>query len=117
MALADNMWMLMLFAVMMGVGSGARMPVGFSVRGVYFGRKAYAAITSISLVPMSILLFAAPVFAGFMRDAIGRYDVPFLAVAGFSFFGSCLFLLMGTPPKEFARDGGEVLVGGFTRTA
>ena len=103
LALAHSTWMLMLFAVMMGVGSGARMPVGFSVRGVYFGRKAYAAITSISLVPMSVLLFAAPVFAGFMRDAIGRYDVPFLAVAGFSFFGSCLFLLMGTPPKEFAR--------------
>ncbi len=103
LALAHSTWMLMLFAVMMGVGSGARMPVGFSVRGVYFGRKAYAAITSISLVPMSVLLFAAPVFAGFMRDAIGRYDVPFLAVAGFSFFGSCLFLLMGAPPKEFAR--------------
>ena len=103
LALADSMWMLMLFAVMMGTGTGARMPVGFSVRGVYFGRKAYAAIMSISLVPMSILLFAAPVFAGFMRDAIGRYDVPFLAVAGFSFFGSCLFLLMGKPPNEFSR--------------
>ena len=103
LALADSTWMLMLFAVMMGVGSGARMPVGFSVRGVYFGRKAYAAIMSISLVPMSILLFAAPVFAGFMRDLTGRYDVPFLAVAGFSFFGSCLFLLMGKPPTEFAR--------------
>ena len=103
LALAHSMWMLMLFAVMMGVGSGARMPVGFSIRGIYFGRKAYAAIMSISLVPMSILLFAAPVFAGLMRDAIGRYDVPFLAVAGFSFVGSCLFLLMGKPPKEFAH--------------
>ena len=105
LALADNTWMLMLFAVMMGVGSGARMPVGFSVRGVYFGRKAYASIMSISLVPMSILLFAAPVFAGLLRDLTGRYDLPFLAVAGFSFFGSCLFLLMGKPPTEFVRAG------------
>ena len=103
LAVADTTWMLMLFAVMMGMGTGARMPVGFSVRGVYFGRKAYATIMSISLVPMSILLFAAPVFAGLLRDATGRYDVPFLAVAGFSFFGSCLFLLMGRPPTESAR--------------
>ena len=105
LALANSTWMLMLFAVMMGVGSGARMPVGFSIRGIYFGRKAYAAIMSISLVPMSILLFAAPVFAGFLRDLTGRYDLPFLGVAGFSFFGSCLFLLMGKPPTEFARTG------------
>ena len=103
LVLAHNMEMLFLFAVLMGVGTAARMPVTFSMRGLYFGRKAYAAITSISLVPVSILLFIAPVYAGFMRDATGTYDVSFLTIAAFSFFGSFLFLLLGEPTRLPAR--------------
>ena len=110
LVLAHTTEMLFLFAVLLGVGTGARMPVAFAVRGLYFGRRAFAAITGLSLVPMSILLFIAPVFAGFMRDATGTYDAPFLTVAAFSFFGSCLFLLLGEParkPSPTARSSPE----------
>ena len=98
LVLAHNTEMLFLFAVLLGAGVGVRMPVATAMRGVYFGRRAFAAISGISRVPSSIILFIAPLFAGFMRDATGTFDLSFLIIAAVSFFGSCLFLLVGEPP-------------------
>ena len=103
LVLAHNTEMLFLFAVLLGVGVGARLPVGHAMRGVYFGRKAFAAISGVSRVPSSIILFIAPLFAGFMRDATGTFDLSFLIIAAVSFLGSCLFLLVGEPPGLLAR--------------
>jgi MFS family permease len=94
---AHSMPMAFLFAVLLGVGFGGRTPVTTSIRGVYFGRKAFAAITGISMVPLNVLLFSAPLFAGYMRDITGEYDVAFLTIAGVCLLGSCLFLLLGEP--------------------
>jgi MFS family permease len=94
---AHNAPMLFLFAVLLGVGFGGRTPVTTAIRGVYFGRKAFAAITGISMVPMNILLFSAPLFVGYMRDITGEYDVAFLTIAVVCLLGSCLFLLLGEP--------------------
>ena len=99
LVVAHNTEMLFIFAILLGVGFGGRTPVTTSIRGVYFGRKAFAAITGISMVPMNILLFAAPLYAGYMRDATGTYDIAFLTVAVASLGGSCLFLFLGEPGK------------------
>ena len=68
-----------------------------AIRGVYFGRKAFATITGISMVPLNIFLFSGPLFAGYMRDLTGKYDLPFLVIAVICLVGSCLFLLLGDP--------------------
>lgn len=94
---AHNAPMLFLFAALLGIGFGGRTPVTTSIRGIYFGRKAFAAITGISMVPMNILLFSAPLFAGYMRDITGKYDVPFITIAVVCLLGSCLFLMLGKP--------------------
>ena len=94
----DGIGMAFLFAVVLGIGFGGRTPVTTSIRGVYFGRRAFAAITGMSMVPMNVMLFAAPLFAGYMRDATGSYTIPFLVIAIVCMFGSCLFLLLGNPP-------------------
>ncbi len=88
------------FAVVMGVGFGGRNPMTTAIRGVYFGRRAFATITGISMVPMNVLLLAAPLFAGYMFDRNGSYVLPFLIVAAVSLVGSGLFLLLGPPPAE-----------------
>ena len=103
LVLAHNTEILFLFAVLLGVATGGRSPVMTALRGHYFGRKAFAAISGISMVPMNICLFIAPLFAGFMRDATGTYDVSFLTIAAISLCGSFLFLLMGEPPGLSAR--------------
>ena len=97
LVLAHSTEMLVLFAVLFGVGWGGRTPVMTALRGAYFGRKAYAAILGISMLPFNILLFIAPVFAGLMRDATGTYDLSFLIIGAVSLFGAFLFLLLGEP--------------------
>ena len=95
--LAQSIETALLFAVIMGIGFGARNPLTTSIRGVYFGRRAFASITGISMVPMNVLLLAAPLFAGFMFDLQGSYLVPFAVVGAVCFLGSGLFLFLGEP--------------------
>ena len=95
--LADSTLMVFAFAVLMGIGFGGRNPLTTAIRGVYFGRKAFASITGISMIPMNVLLLAAPLFAGIMFDATQSYTVPFATVAIISLIGSGLFLLLGNP--------------------
>lgn len=99
LVLAHSMGMLFLFAVLFGIGWGGRTPVMSALRGAYFGRNAFATITGISMVPLNILLFSGPVFAGLMRDATGSFDSSFLTIAAVTLLGSCLFLSLEEPPR------------------
>jgi len=94
---ADSILLLFLFAVILGIGFGGRSPLTTAIRGAYFGRKAFASITGISMVPMNVLLFSSPLFAGIMFDIQGSYIVPFTVVAVVSLIGSALFLPLGAP--------------------
>ena len=91
---SESVSMVFLFAVVLGVGVGGRNPVTSAIRGIYFGRKAFATILGISMVPMNILLFCAPLYVGYIRDMTGNYDVGFLTVAVVCFVGSLFFLLL-----------------------
>ena len=95
LVLAHNELTLYLFAVLLGVAAGLRAPVMVALRGHYFRPEAYAAISGMSMVPMNIFLFTGPLFAGFMRDATGDYDFPFLVIAAVCLFGAFLFLGLG----------------------
>ena len=93
---AHSMPMIFLFAVLMGAGEG-RGSLTTAIRGVYFGRRAFASIMGMSMVPMNILLFAAPLFAGYMFVQTGSYSISFTAVALGSALGASLFLMLGKP--------------------
>ena len=97
LVLAHSIEMLFVFAVLFGIGFGGRDPTTAAIRGVYFGRKAFAVITGLSMVPVNILSLIGPLFAGYMRDATGTYDISFLTIAAVSFFGSALFLMLDDP--------------------
>ena len=100
--LAETLWMAYLFAVLMGIGFGGRNPLTTAIRGVYFGRKAFASITGMSMIPMNVMLLASPLFAGIMFDATQSYFIPMAVVAIVSLAGSSLFLFLGSP--ESARE-------------
>ena len=89
--------MVFLFAVILGIGWGGRSPLTMAIRGAYFGRKAFASILGISMLPMNVLLFAAPIFAGYMFDYTGSYSIPFTTVGVITLLGCFLFLLLGEP--------------------
>ena len=89
--------MAFVYAVVMGIGFGGRVPLTTAIRGIYFGRRAFASILGISMVPLQALQFGAPLFAGYMRDYTGNYDVALVTVAAGGLLGSFLFLMLGQP--------------------
>ena len=93
-----------MFAIVYGIGWGGRAPLTTAIRGVYFGRKAFASITGFSMIPMNILHLIAPLFAGIMFDITRSYTIPFSAIAVVSFIGSVLFLMLGNPQKLTSTD-------------
>ncbi len=97
LVLGKSIPMAFLFAVVLGISSGGRIPLTTAIRGVYFGRRGFAAITGISMVPLNVLLFAAPLFAGYMYRFTGSYTTAFIVIAIVSFLGSVLFLLLEDP--------------------
>ncbi|MQF69243.1 MFS transporter [SAR202 cluster bacterium AD-804-J14_MRT_500m] len=111
LVVSETLPMAFLFALLLGMGFGGRTPLTSAIRGVYFGRRAFAAIMGISQVPMNILLFAMPLFAGYMRDATGTYDTAFLIIGTISILGSSLFLLLGDPKASQAISNHQHLVG------
>ncbi len=94
---ADSVPLVFLFAVLLGIGRGGCSPATSAMRGVYFGRRAFAAITGVSMIPMNLFLFFAPLYAGYLRDITGDYDISFLTVAGMAMLGAFLFLGLGEP--------------------
>jgi MFS family permease len=95
----ESLPMVYVFALIMGIGFGGRNPLTAAIRGAYFGRKAFASITGISMIPMNVLLLGAPLFAGIMFDATGSYTIPFVTVAIISLAGSAMFLFLGDPSR------------------
>ena len=89
---AHTLPMVFLFAVLMGAGFGGRTATTSSIRGAYFGRRAFASITGLSMVPMNALLLAMPLFAAYVS-----YDISFVVVALVCLIGSGLYLFLGEP--------------------
>jgi len=96
-AFIDNLPMAILFAVVYGAGFGGRVPITTAIRGDYFGNKAFATITGISMAPLYLLMLAAPLFAAFMFDSSGSYTVSFLILGGLGSMSGVLFILAKKP--------------------
>jgi MFS family permease len=104
-AIAQNVPMAYLFAVLWGIGFGGRVPLLTAIRGDYFGRKAFATIMGLSQFPNNIAMIGAPLFAGYMFDTTGSYFVPFITFAALSFLGAALILFVKKPRLMPASQG------------
>ena len=98
--------MAILFAVVYGAGFGGRVPLTTAIRGDYFGKRAFATITGISMAPLYIFMVVAPMFAAFMFDAQGSYKTAFLLLGALGSMSGPLFLLAKKP--EFVPVGGRI---------
>ena len=96
-AFTGNPLMAFIFAVVYGVGFGARLPLGTALRGDYFGRKAFGTIMGLSAIPMSGFMMMGPLFAGAMFDARGSYFLAFIILAGVASLGGFLLLIAKKP--------------------
>lgn len=108
LALATGTGMVFAFAALFGIGSGGVIAVIISMRGRYFGRKAFATITGVSLVPAIILIWVGGSVASVVKDGTGNYDAAILGLTAISLVGGIAFLMMGEPPRRpqlLASDG------------
>ncbi len=102
-AFIQNVPMAFLFAVVFGIGHGGRIPIVTAIRGDYFGRRAFATIVGISMVPIGITNLVAPLFAGVMFDLKDSYEISFITIAALGAVSSVLFLLAKRPPAPVTR--------------
>lgn len=99
-AVASEIWLALVFAVLYGIGFGGRIPLLTAIRGEYFGRKAFATIMGLSQMPNNIGMIFAPLFAGFMFDSTGTYLVPFGIFGVLNLLGGFLMLTVKKPKGE-----------------
>ena len=95
--LVDSLFLALIFAVVYGIGYGARAPVTMAMRGEYFAGKSFGKIMGISAVPMTFFSMIAPIVAGMFYDRSGNYMTAFFLIAATGFAGSLIFLLAKKP--------------------
>ena len=96
-AFVHSLPMAILPAALYGAGFGGRDPVTTAIRGDYFGRKAFATITGISMLPLFAFALGAPLFAATMFDSVGNYKLAFLILGGLGAMSGVLFLFAKKP--------------------
>ena len=57
----------------------------------------FGKVLGLSMTPMMLLMMAGPLFAGWMHDRIGDYDLAFYILAVISLIGSLGFLFAKKP--------------------
>ena len=102
-AFADNLYMAYIFAVLWGIAFGGRGPLLTSIRGDYFGRKAFATIMGLSQFPSSLAMIGTPLFAGYMFDTRGSYFIPFITFAVIALLGAVLILFARKPKPALVK--------------
>ena len=91
------------FAMLFGMAMGGESVVMVAMRGRYFGRKAFATITNLSLAPPQLLVVMAPLVFWAVWDWRWDYDAAFLGLAAITLVGGLAFLFMGEPPNQRPR--------------
>ena len=81
---------LLLAAIVFGIGFGGRVPLANAIRGDYFGHKAYATVSGMMMVPMSLMMLIAPLFTAVLFDAGGGYSFAFIILGIIAFIGALL---------------------------
>ena len=96
---AQNLAMVLAFAVLHGGGWGLRGPFMQAIRADYFGRSAIGMILGLSLMIIVIGQVGGPMIAGVLADLTGNYRLGFTLLALLAGLGSLFFVLARRPER------------------
>ena len=99
---ANNIVLVILFAIFMGFGFGARGPLLVIFRGELFGRNSYATITGILEPILMVGAVIGPVLAGFIYDFQDTYTMAFTILAALNVLG--IFFLVPISKPTWASN-------------
>ena len=97
LAFATSFGMVLLFAVLHGLGWGIRGPLMSAIRADYFGSAAFGTITGVSSMIVMFGMMAGPLVAGILADRTGSYELGFSILAVLAGVGSIFFVLARRP--------------------
>ncbi len=85
---ASNPWMLYVYAVLLGIGTGMVAPTfSASIADIFHGR-AFGSILGFIMVGWGAGGFIGPWLVGYIHDVTGSYDLAFVLMLGFIAFGA-----------------------------
>ena len=97
LAYSTSMLMVYMFAVIHGSAWGLRGPLMATIRADYFGRAYFPSIMGFSSLVVMSGMTVGPLFAGFMADKFGNYQMGFTIIAGLATMGAIFFILAREP--------------------
>jgi MFS family permease len=97
LAYAENMAMVIGFAVLHGIAWGVRGPLMQALRADYFGTASFGTIMGWSSLVVMAGMSIGPIFAGWMADHTGSYTAGFAVLSVAALFGSVFFVLAKKP--------------------
>jgi len=86
------------FAITMGTSS-----LNWALIGDLFGRHSYATLRGIMGVGYGVATFLSPIYAGWVFDRTGSYDIVLLTFAGILAITAFFFILLRHPPSPAAN--------------
>ncbi len=95
---STSLWQVYVFAILHGLAWGGRGPLMGAIRADYFGRRSLGTIMGISAVIVTMGIMFGPVFAGWMADRRGDYELGFVVLAVMTGLASVFFLAAKRPP-------------------
>jgi len=96
-AFASSLLLVYVFAIIHGLSWGTRGPLMMAIRADYFGRKSLPTIMGFSSLIITVGNVVGPVFAGFMADWQGDYQMGFVILAILTGLGAVFFLAAKKP--------------------
>jgi len=96
---------LYVFFIMYGVGMGSIMPMTPVMRARYFGRKNFGVIAGISRAFHTPVGVFGPIFAGWIYDVSGSYEIAFILLA--VLLGISALIIMAAAPPKLKEPAGE----------
>ena len=93
----ENFFGATIFAVLWGVGFGARTPLFHAIRGELFGRKHFGTISGVLSFPMVLSMMVSPVIVGWSFDMTGSYESSFLIMTFLCFMATFTILFIKKP--------------------
>jgi len=97
LATAQTVPQALIYAVLYGLGYGARAPILIALRGEFFGPRNFATIMGLSQPVMVIGSFFGPIAAGFAYDVQGSYRMVFSIIAVINLIGAVLVFFIKKP--------------------
>ena len=111
LATAQTIPQAMLYAVLYGLGYGARAPILIAIRAEFFGPRNFATIMGLSQPVMVIGSFFGPIAAGFAYDAQGSYRMIFFIIAVLNLIGAALVFFIKKPDLPQRREAADAASG------